>query len=136
MAEVPQNCVLEMKFESATTYDAPDDVQFDVKITDPSAHVTTIAGFWAGNATWCARFSSLTVGIFSYVTSCSNHNDAGLQDQVGEFEVVPYVGIMSYLPAGVSKLRRTGATLSTRMGRPFSGSGTLGGWGLPDDCIG
>src|SRR5271157_308559 len=103
MIEIPQNCVLEIKFESSTTYEAPDDVIFELQITDPNGQTMVLPGFWAGESTWCARVSSPTSGRFSYTTSCSDKTDAGLQDQLGEFEVVPYEGTNALLLHG--KLR-------------------------------
>ena len=118
--QVPQNAVLEKTFRSSAPYRDPfGDVEFKVRIAFPDGHEQTYPGFWAGGDVFKFRFSSHTVGEFSYVTLSSNPSDAGLHQQRGTFRVVRYEGenaLLKHGPIRVSADKRHFAHLD---GTPF-----------------
>ena len=54
-----QNCALEWGYSSQKNYSDPfNDVDLNVKITDPDGEEQTVPAFWAGEDIWRVRYAS------------------------------------------------------------------------------
>ena len=53
--------------------------------TAPSGLLHAVDGFWDGDLTWRVRFAPNEVGLWHYVTNCSEHDNEGLHNQQGTF---------------------------------------------------
>ncbi|MGC8639969.1 MAG: DUF4038 domain-containing protein [Isosphaeraceae bacterium] len=95
IAEPPgeANRVIELTFTAAHDHADPfNTIDVDVTFTSPSSRVIRVPAFWAGGKTWRVRYASPEVGVHTYVTSCTDTNDKGLQQVAGRVQVVPYMG--------------------------------------------
>jgi len=93
MHAVTQNLVTEWSFASGKTYAEPfNDVDLDVVFTDESGKAMRVPAFWAGGGVWRVRFSSPTLGAYTYRTDCSDTSNPDLHGIEGRFEVTPYTG--------------------------------------------
>ena len=93
MEAITQNQVGEQSFTSSKVYDNPfDDVELNVLFTGQDGSERLVPAFWAGGNTWRVRFSSPTVGKFSYCTVCSDTSNSDLHGQYGKIEVIRYRG--------------------------------------------
>lgn len=93
MQAITRNLVNEWSFASTQTYTDPfADVELDVVFTSESGAEQRVPAFWAGGSVWRVRFSSPTLGAYTYRTVCSDASDSGLHAQEGAFEVTPYTG--------------------------------------------
>ncbi|MGC9347075.1 MAG: DUF4038 domain-containing protein [Anaerolineae bacterium] len=91
--EVAQWTVTEAVFASDRDYENPFwDVDLQVRFQAPSGVSKLVDAFWDGGRTWRVRFSPDEVGPWSWVTLCSDKENAGLDEQAGEFLCVPYGG--------------------------------------------
>jgi len=84
----------ELTFNSSVSYDNPiQDVRsFQVTFTSPSGVAKTINGFWDGGTTWKARFMPDETGRWSWISSCSDKKNTGLDNIKGEFICQPNKG--------------------------------------------
>ena len=83
---VPKWGRFERAIESTVEYENPlQDAALRVTFTAPSGRVRAVDGFWDGGTTWRVRFAPNEAGQWSFGTSCSNRDDAGLHGQTGTF---------------------------------------------------
>lgn len=137
---VPQNGVFEKSFRAAAAYRDPfHEVDFRVRITFPDGTEKIHPGFWAGHDVFKFRFSAPLTGTYRYATLASNEHDAGLHDQRGTFEVVPYTGDNPLLRHGPIRLSENRRHFVHADGTPFLWLGDTWWCGLtkrlrwPDD---
>ncbi len=78
----------ETSFRSSKTYENPlyDVESFTVQFTSPTGREKNILGFWDGGATWRVRFMPDEPGTWTYITECSDQENAGLHQVRGSFE--------------------------------------------------
>lgn len=89
---IEKNVVNEMVFRADREYGNPvEDVNLDCFLKCPDGEMV-IPGFWAGKNIWKVRFSCASAGRYSYKTVCTGQADKGLNNQTGEFTVIPYSG--------------------------------------------
>jgi hypothetical protein len=92
-AVVEANKVIELSFTAVQEHADPfNTVDVDVTFTAPSSKVARIPAFWAGGTTWRVRYASPEVGVHTYVTSCTDRQDKGLENVTGRVQVVSYKG--------------------------------------------
>ena len=107
------NRVVEQAFTAARSHRRPfRDVQLDVLVTDPSGAERRVPAFWAGERQWKLRYSSPQPGEHRWRSICSEHDDTGLHDVLGSFEVVPNAD-------EANALYRHGAPVVAEGGRHF-----------------
>lgn len=88
-----QNQAIEIRFQSEITYPEPfKDVVLDVVFTAPGKKIVVVPAFWAGEETWCVRFSSSEAGTHAFRTQCSDEGNPSLHARVGEVCIEPYCG--------------------------------------------
>jgi Domain of unknown function (DUF5060)/Protein of unknown function (DUF4038) len=76
----------EYHLESSGAYKDPfHDVQLSGVFTSPSGKQTLVDGFWDGEQTWRIRFRPDEVGLWHFVTTCNQVNDAALHHQEASF---------------------------------------------------
>lgn len=86
---IEQNRLAELTFTSAAKYDDPfNTVTLDAIITTPAGTKLTVPGYWDGGDRWRVRYSSPTVGTYTYETRCSDAANKGLHGQTGGIEIV------------------------------------------------
>jgi hypothetical protein len=120
MATIHQNRIFECSFTSSKSYRDPfQEVDFDVVFSGPGGNEITIPGFWAGDATFKARFSSARTGEYTYRTVCSDPGNADLHDRRGTLEVVPYEGSNALYRHGPIRVSPNRRYLQHEDGTPF-----------------
>jgi hypothetical protein len=83
----------EHAFQSTASYGNPyRDVTLRVHLTGPGNDESSISGFYDGGATFRVRYAFPHPGEWSFVTECSNPDDAGLHGQTGTIVVTEYTG--------------------------------------------
>ena len=99
--------------------------------TDPFDTVTVTAiftqghyrrarpAFWDGGRRWYIRFAPPTVGDWSYITSCNDPEDAGLQSQRGVIHVTAYHGSLAIYKHGFLKISPDHRYFTYADGTPF-----------------
>lgn len=110
MYHVVQNCVLEFSLCSEKFYQDPfNQVELDVVFEGSDNSKRIVPAFWAGENLWKVRFSSPTIGTYSYSTICSDKENLSLHNQRGEVKVAPYYGknpLLVHDPLRISQNRR------------------------------
>ena len=88
-----QHKAIEIRFRSKTDYPEPfEDVVLDVVFTALGGKTVVVPAFWAGDDTWCVRYSSPETGTHVFRTRCSDEANLSLHDQVGQVDIEPYLG--------------------------------------------
>jgi hypothetical protein len=84
--------IVELTFTSAKDRANPfADVTVDARFTQGDTTIVRPA-FWDGERTWKVRFAPPTLGEWTWTTTCSDPNDAGLHGQAGALTCEPYLG--------------------------------------------
>jgi hypothetical protein len=80
----------ETLFESGKAYENPlyDVKQFAAEFVSPTGRVKSINGFWDGGRAWKVRFCPDEKGLWTFETTCSDTQNAGLHGVKGSFECV------------------------------------------------
>ena len=81
----------ELVFTSSVPYENPvqDLKMMEVTFTSPTGRIKVINAFWDGDKIWKARFMPDETGTWTYLTSCSDVKNQGLQEQKGSFVCKP-----------------------------------------------
>ena len=116
---VERNCVLQWSLSAQADHKDPNSIRLDAIITSPNDEVIRLPGFWAGGKEWRFRFSSASLGKFSFKTVCSNSEDNGLHKRTGGIRVVEYTGNNLLLRRGPVRLSRNGQHFTHADGEPF-----------------
>jgi len=110
MYSAVQNCVLEFSLHSGKSYKDPfNEVELDVIFEGPNGLKRVVPAFWAGENLWKVRFSTPTIGRYSYTTICSDKENLSLHNQKGKVKVSSYQGknlLLAHGPLRISKNRR------------------------------
>lgn len=115
-----QHNATEWAYTSGKSYSDPyNDVQLDVVITRPDGSEQLVPAFWAGEQTWCVRYSSTQIGIHHFQTRCSDADNTDLHRQEGTVEVTPYEGNNPLLQHGPLQVDSNGRYLQHQDGTPF-----------------
>ncbi len=92
----------EIEFKSAKTYNNPfEDVDLEVTFT-LGKNKMVVPAFWDGGDVWKVRFSLPKVGVWKYVTKCTDKENTGLVGS-GEVECVKYDGDLEIYKRGFIK---------------------------------
>lgn len=78
----------EIPFVSTKTYDNPlyDIKYFKATFTSPTGRNKTVHGFWDGGRDWKIRFQPDEQGRWTYLTTCSDTSNSGLNGIEGSFD--------------------------------------------------
>jgi hypothetical protein len=76
----------EQSLKSSVVYgNALQEATLSVFFTSPLGETNQVYGFWDGGKTWRVRFSPNLPGRWSFKTACSDTDNKGLHERVGEF---------------------------------------------------
>ncbi len=112
---------LELSFISEEVYENPlyEVGHFYATFTSPTGNVKKINGFWDGESSFKIRIAPDELGIWTYVTSCSENNNTGLHQQEGKFECIPNKSDLSLYKKGAIKRSKGDYHLEYADGTPF-----------------
>ena len=83
----------EFELTSTVSYEnAYYDIDVDVTFSGPNGEVIVHPAFWNGGDSWGVRFAPISLGDWTYTTSCSDPDNAGLIGQTGSITCVAYTG--------------------------------------------
>ncbi|MGB3778928.1 MAG: DUF4038 domain-containing protein [Tunicatimonas sp.] len=118
---VPQWGVFEQLFRSEALYENPlhEVRSFRITFTAPSGAQQTVRGFWNGAHDWRVRFMPDEPGAWHYQTQCSDADNAGLDEQEGQFECVPNPNPLPLYQHGAIEHRSGERFLRHADGTPF-----------------
>lgn len=117
---VPKYTRFEQSFTSTSNYsNPPQQAALRVTVTGPSGQTRTFDGFWDGGRIWRVRFSPDELGVWRYVTACSDTTNAGLHNQFGEFTCDENHGATRFDQHGSLKLSDNRRYLVHADGTPF-----------------
>jgi hypothetical protein len=120
MIHTSLNCATEWGYASSKIYNDPfNEVQLDVRVTDPDGEEQTVPAFWAGEQTWRVRYASSKLGTHRYQTICSDESNTDLHGQQGTLEVTPYEGNNPLLKHGPLRVASDRRHLEHQDGTPF-----------------
>jgi hypothetical protein len=86
--QAPKNGVIEFALQSTQNYADPyNDADLDVEFKGPDGKSFQIPAFWDGGNVWKIRFNGSQFGEYTYRTTCSKPEDAGLHGQTGSIRV-------------------------------------------------
>ena len=78
---------IELRFESDEEYDNPiyEVNEFSVSFTSPTGRTKKVNGFWDGGRGWKVRFLVDEIGEWTWGSLCSDGQNLGLHNRVGQF---------------------------------------------------
>lgn len=111
----------ELQFESSNSYDNPiyNVKEFKATFTAPSGRTKVVCGFWDGDRNWKVRFLPDEIGLWKWETKCSDNENSGLHNQVGEFKCIKNSGDDLIFRKGAIKHESGKYYLSYNDGTPF-----------------
>lgn len=117
---VPQWGRFEAGFTSTVVYANPiQEAELQVTLTAPSGDSHTVYGFWDGGAAWRVRFIPTQEGTWTYMTICSDTQNAGLHQQTGQFACGPPTDATPFARHGPLRLSENRRYLAHADGAPF-----------------
>jgi len=97
--------MVEISLASSVSYTDPFlGVDVSATFTGPGGEVLTRPAFWDGGTTWKIRFAPTIVGTWTYLTTCSDATNTGLQNQTGNVQAVIYTGNLPVYKHGFLKV--------------------------------
>ena len=121
----------EWSYDSAKTYKDPfNEIELDVVFTDPMGTQQRVPAFWAGNQSWCVRYSPHLPGRYTYHTVCSDGSNPDLHDRSGTLEVAPYQGTNLLYQRGPIRVAADRRHFEHADGTPFFWLGDTNWMGL------
>ncbi len=110
----------EQSFRSAISYPNPlQDATLCVMFSSPSGKMWSVPGFWDGGQLWRVRFSPDEVGMWTYLTLCSDQENGGLHQRSGTFICSPPTGGTRFERHGPLRLSANRRYLTHADGTPF-----------------
>jgi hypothetical protein len=117
---VQQNKMVEFTFSTSKVYKNPFfDVELYAVISAGNRQILRLPAFWKGGGEWAFRFSSPTVGKFTFTTECSDKSNNELHGQTGEINVIPYSGKNLLYKHGAVHVDKTTGKFAQTDGTPF-----------------
>ena len=105
---------------SEKTYKNPyTDVDIDAVFTHEDGTQIALYGFWNGGDEWRVRFSPTKTGIWTYVVTCSDEENAGLHNKTGKIRAVANTGATDIDRHGFIKISENGRYFVHDDGTPF-----------------
>ena len=89
-----------------------------------------VPAFWAGNQSWCVRYSPHLPGRYTYHTVCSDGSNPDLHDRSGTLEVAPYQGTNLLYQRGPIRVAADRRHFEHADGTPFFWLGDTNWMGL------
>lgn len=111
----------EIALISSKTYDNPvyDVKEFKSVFTSPSGRTKVVYGFWDGGTDWKVRFLPDELGVWKWMTDCTDKNNKGLHNATGEFLCVQNTSVEKIETHGAVKHNKGQYYLSYNDGTPF-----------------
>jgi hypothetical protein len=120
MAVIPKWDRFEQSFKSAVAYtNALQDVSVRVVFKSPLGETNEVDAFWDGGRTWRVRFSPDQPGHWKFRTLCSDKDNGGLHNEIGEFICTAATGLTRFDKHGQVRLARDRRHLEHMDGTPF-----------------
>lgn len=122
----------ELQFQSDREYDAPVySVTMDCVFTNESTGTTyTVPAFWNGGCDWIVRYALTETGTWTWKTTCSDPDNAGLDGREGTLICGPYEGELAIYRHGFIKTEEGKHYFMYADGTPFFYLGDTH-WSLP-----
>ena len=109
----------EWSLKSSKNYDNPlQEASLNATFTSPSKKQHNVYGFWDGDKTWRVRFAPDELGEWSFVTTCSDSSNKGLQSK-GNFQATLATGTTRFQQHGPLKLSSNRRYFVHADGTPF-----------------
>jgi hypothetical protein len=125
------NVPIEISFTGVESYkDVFNDIELDVAFRGPGGQEWRAPAFWAGDRTFCVRFSPPVVGEYTYESACTNPVDAGLHGRTGALNARPYEGSVQLYKRGRLRVAASRRTMEHQDGTPFFWLGDTWWFGL------
>lgn len=111
---------VEWSFTAQKNYKDPfNEIDLDVIVTDEKGNSWKVPAFWGGGNVWRVRFAAPEIGIYTYMSVCSDTEDAGLNGVCGELEIEAYTGNNPLYKYGQIRVMPDGHHLMHEDGKPF-----------------
>ena len=111
---------LRITLNSGCSYENPLwDIDLYLVSCAPSGLEVVVDAYWDGDNTWRVALSPDEVGTWRWHTVCSDTGNAGLHNQTGQFDCVPYDGENAILQRGPLRLSEDRHSLEHVDGTPF-----------------
>jgi hypothetical protein len=118
--EVEQWHPVEITLNSTSSYINPYlDVDVTAVFQGPGGIQMAMPGFWDGGSSWRIRFSPPVAGEWTYETSATDPNNAGLHHVTGSFAATEYLGGMDIYKHGFLKPSANNRYVTYGDGTPF-----------------
>jgi hypothetical protein len=125
------NVPIEFSFTGVESYqDVFNEIEVDVVFHGPGGQEWRVPAFWAGDCTFCVRFSAAAAGQYTYKSICTNPLDSGLHGRTGAFNARPYDGSVQLYKQGRLRVATSKRTLEHQDGTPFFWLGDTWWFGL------
>ena len=120
MAVVSKWGRFEHALKSSVSYtNALQDVSVRVLFRSPLGETNVVDAFWDGGRTWRVRFSPDMVGRWKFRTFCSDTDNNGLHNEIGEFICSAVTGLTRFEKHGQVRVARDRRHLEHMDGTPF-----------------
>lgn len=117
---VQRNTVCELEFASRRDCQDPwAEIELDFEFTDPDGARRVVPAYWSGGRTWRVRYSSPTEGSHNYRAIVRGPAGTGLDEFVGEVDVIGYDGTNPLYLHGPVTVADDGRHLAHADGTPF-----------------
>ncbi len=115
-----QNVWVDIPLNTSVDYAQPfNDITTNALITTPSGKILSVPAFWRGDKAWCVRYSSTEIGEHTYITHCSNPDDADLHQQSGSILIGAYEGDNPLIKHGGIKIAKDKRHFAHQDDTPF-----------------
>ena len=132
VTEIPQWITHEIRLTSNIPYPNPyTDISLSANFTNEAGQQIIRPAFWDGGNTWKIRFTSPdSTSKWTWKTQCSDQNNSGLHQQVGQLQATPYTGENTLLSHGLLKMSEKKRNVVHHDGHPFLVVGDTP-WAIP-----
>ncbi|PHN05529.1 apiosidase-like domain-containing protein [Flavilitoribacter nigricans] len=132
LIEVPQWSTYEITLDATSDYSNPyTEVELTATFTNDAGEQLTRPGFWDGGNTWKIRFAPPDDhSVWSWSTTASNPDDAGLHQQTGKIKATEQPGEHPLLAHGLLHMSEGKRNVVHQDGTPFLVVGDTP-WAIP-----
>ncbi len=110
----------EITLHAERTYAHPfEDVDVTAMFSGPKGVTLRRPAFWDGGDTWRIRFAPTAPGNWTYVTTCSNAVDLGLNQVKGQIHAIPNTSTLPVYQHGFLRVSDNKRSFCYRDGKPF-----------------
>ena len=109
----------DLKISKNANADIFNNKSMDVTFTAPDNSTLVRPAFWDGGSSWKVRFAPTMTGDWTYNTTCSDTNDAGLHNKSGKITCAAYTGDLDIYKHGFIKISANKRYFTYADGTPF-----------------